>query len=122
MEYYMKRNENVHTDDIRKISSKEFAQKNVQLEDKLFSDFLRADYKAIKEDLPRKTKKQRSAVINFCIYQNYSIESIKYQLMDMTGIDDDIAEMLAIKVDENFDSLRLAYITENLTGLMKPEE
>lgn len=42
--------------------------------------------------------------------------------MDMTGIDDDIAEMLAIKVDENFDSLRLAYITENLTGLMKPEE
>lgn len=52
----MKRNENVHTDDIRKISSKEFAQKNVQLEDKLFSDFLRADYKAIKEDLPRKTK------------------------------------------------------------------
>lgn len=39
MENYMKRNENVHTDDIRKISSKEFAQKNVQLEDKLFSDF-----------------------------------------------------------------------------------
>lgn len=63
-----------------------------------------------------------SAVINFCIYQNYSIESIKYQLMDITGIDDDIAEMLAIKVDENFDSLRLAYITENVTGLMKPEE
>ena len=122
MEYYMKRNENVHTDDIRKISSKEFAQKNVQLEDKLFSDFLRADYKAMKEDLPRKTQKQRSAVINFCIYQNYSIESIKYQLMDMTGIDDDIAEMLAIKVHENFDSLRLAYLTENLTGLMKPEE
>ena len=118
----MKRNENVHTDDIRKISSKEFAQNNVQLEDKLFSDFLRADYKAMKEELPRKTQKQRSAVINFCIYQNYSIESIKYQLMDMTGIDDDIAEMLAIKVDENFDSLRLAYITENLTGLMKPEE
>ena len=46
----MKRNENVHTDDIRKISSKEFAQNNVQLEDKLFSDFLRSDYKAIKED------------------------------------------------------------------------
>ena len=118
----MKRNENVHTDDIRKISSKEFAQKNVQLEDKLFSDFLMADYKAMKEDLPRETQKQRLAVINFCIYQNYSIESIKYQLMDMTGIDDDIAEMLAIKVDENFDNLRLAYITENLTGLMKPEE
>lgn len=57
----MKRNENVHTDDIRKISSKEFAQKNVQLEDKLFSDFLRSDYRAIKEDLPRKTRKQREA-------------------------------------------------------------
>lgn len=63
-----------------------------------------------------------SAVINFCIYQNYSMESIKYQLMDMTGIDDDIAEMLAIKVDENFDSLRLTYITENVTGLMRTEE
>lgn len=61
MENYMKRNENVHTDDIRKISSKEFAQKNVQLEDKLFSDFLRSDYRAIKEDLPRKTRKQREA-------------------------------------------------------------
>lgn len=57
----MKRNENVHTDDIRKISSKEFAQKNVQLEDKLFSDFLRSDYKAIKEDLPGKTRKQRAS-------------------------------------------------------------
>ena len=63
-----------------------------------------------------------SAVINFCIYQNYSLESIKYQLIDMTGIDDDIAEILAIKVDENFDSLRLTYITENVTGLMRPEE
>lgn len=62
----MKRNENVHTDDIRKISSKEFAQKNVQLEDKLFSDFLRADYKAMKEDLPRKTKKQR-ATYNYIV-------------------------------------------------------
>ena len=63
----MKRNENVHTDDIRKISSKEFAQKNVQLEDKLFSDFLRSDYKAIKEDLPGKTRKQRASY-NYIVY------------------------------------------------------
>lgn len=68
----MKRNENVHTDDIRKISSKEFAQKNVQLEDKLFSDFLRSDYKAIKEDLPGKTRKQRASY-------NYIVDIIDTQ-------------------------------------------
>jgi hypothetical protein len=33
-----------------------------------------------------------------------------------------VREIEKIKVDENFDGLRLAYITENVTGLMKPEE
>lgn len=60
-----------------------------------------------------------SAVINFCVCRNLSRESIKNQIIDLTGIDGDLATELAKKVDDEFDSIRLAFITDSIMELRK---